>query len=342
MTNKYADLLASLNNKPRYYNSNILLIDGLNMFLRSFTMINHINQLGAHIGGLTGFLKSLGYVIKMINPTQVIVLFDGVGGSSSRKNLYPGYKANRGYGRMTNYDIFSSKEEENESIMNQMERLIQYLQCLPIKMLSIDGLEADDIIGYMSQHFNKNNETDKISIVSADKDFLQLVNNKIEVFSPIKKKFYDEGKILEEYSISSSNFIIYKVLLGDKSDNIPGVIGLGPKKLLKYFPELQNESEFTLDEVFEKSLNNDDVMYKKVLEVKNQLNINHQLMSLKDIPISIDNLEIIDNCLQSLPNTFSNYNFLSLYYRDQLGDSIPYVEKWLSEVFSHLNSFNKL
>ncbi len=88
-------------------------------------MINHINPNGHHIGGLTGFLKSIGYAIKMLNPTKVVIVFDGVGGSSARRNLYPEYKANRHVNRMTNYSIFSSKEEETESINNQMARLIQ-------------------------------------------------------------------------------------------------------------------------------------------------------------------------------------------------------------------------
>jgi 5'-3' exonuclease len=103
-------------------------------------MINHINPDGHHIGGLTGFLKSIGYAIKMLEPTKVILVFDGVGGSNNKRNLYPDYKANRNKNRMTNYSIFSNKEEETESINNQMARLIQYLQCLPVSMICIDGI----------------------------------------------------------------------------------------------------------------------------------------------------------------------------------------------------------
>ena len=85
----------------------------------------------------------------MSDPTKVVIVFDGVGGSSARRNLFPAYKANRNTSRMTNYSIFSSKDEENESINNQMARLIQYLQCLPVTMICIDGIEADDTIGYL-------------------------------------------------------------------------------------------------------------------------------------------------------------------------------------------------
>ena len=148
MNSKYQDILDSLTNEKEELgiNSKVFLVDGLNNFLRSFAMIQHVNNAGQHIGALTGFLKSIGYAIKMLNPTKVIIVFDGVGGSNARKNLYPEYKANRNVNRMTNYSTFSSKEEETESINNQMSRLIQYLKCLPVTVVGIDGLEADDII----------------------------------------------------------------------------------------------------------------------------------------------------------------------------------------------------
>ena len=206
-------------------------------FLRSFTMINHINPEGHHIGGLTGFLKSVGYAIKMIEPTKVVIVFDGVGGSNAKRNLYPEYKANRNKNRMTNYSIFSNKEEENESINNQMARLIQYLQLLPVSLICIDGIEADDTIGYLSTKLENFKSTKEVTIMSADKDFLQLVSDKIKVYSPVKKKIYKPKDVLEEYGVSCYNFVNYKILMGDSSDNLPGVNGLGPKKLLKLAQE---------------------------------------------------------------------------------------------------------
>jgi 5'-3' exonuclease len=155
MKNKYADMLSNINIDQRGVQDSVLILDGLNTFLRAFTMINHINPEGHHVGGLTGFLKSLGYAIKMIDPTKVIIVFDGVGGSNSRRNLFPDYKANRNTSRMTNYAIFSSKEDEREAINNQMARLINYLQCLPVSMICVDGIEADDTIGYLVGKFEK-------------------------------------------------------------------------------------------------------------------------------------------------------------------------------------------
>ena len=87
MKNKYANILAEISNEPRRQNESILIIDGLNTFLRNFTVINHINRAGEHIGGLTGTLKSIGYAIRLINPTRVIIVFDGIGGASAKRKI---------------------------------------------------------------------------------------------------------------------------------------------------------------------------------------------------------------------------------------------------------------
>ena len=336
---KYEQLLSNIQPDIRKELNSILIVDGLNTFLRSFTMINHINPDGHHIGGLTGFLKSIGYTIRMCDPTKVIIVFDGVGGSNARRNLFPDYKANRNTNRMTNYSIFQSKDEEQESINNQMERLIQYLQCLPITIVSIDGLEADDIIGYLATKFEKHSETSKVTIMSADKDFLQLVSSKVSLYSPTKKKLYTPKDVLEEFGVSSINFINYKILLGDASDNVPGVTGLGPKKLIKLFPELTG-NKVTLDSIIEKSagLINENKLYLSVVERSRQLYINQQLMSLDGDFLSPENKQLVKDAFN---NSYSlNLPiFIQLYHNDKLGESIPNVSSWLTQLFGYLNSF---
>jgi DNA polymerase-1 len=340
MKNKYADVMSQVNNDQRGISDSILIIDGLNTFLRAFTMINHINPDGHHIGGLTGFLKSVGYGIKMIDPTKVIIVFDGVGGSNSKRNLYPEYKANRNKNRMTNYSIFNSKDEELESISNQMARLIQYLQLLPLSIICIDGIEADDTIGYLVGKFENYNTTKEVTIMSADQDFLQLVSNKTKVYSPIKKKIYKPADVLAEYKVSCNNFVNYKVLMGDKSDNLPGVDGLGPKKLLKMFPELANEIDITLDSILEKAneMSNEHILYSRIVERKHQLKINNKLMNLKTIPISDANISQIQNNFNT-SYQLDKHMFMQLYMNDKLGESIPNTPTWLNQVFGPLNSF---
>jgi 5'-3' exonuclease len=101
----------------------VLIIDGMNLFLRNFAVLNYINQQGIHIGGLGGFLRSLGYLVKQIQPTSVYIVFDGVGSSINRKNLLPEYKSGRNTTKMTK-ELFNSLDEEKESRADQIGRLI--------------------------------------------------------------------------------------------------------------------------------------------------------------------------------------------------------------------------
>jgi len=162
--------------------SKVLLVDSLNTFLRSFVMIHHLNPQGNHIGGLTGYLKSIGHAVRLIEPTRVILVFDGHGGSTNRRYLYPEYKANRKITKISNWDAFDSQEEESESITNQIVRLISYLKCLPVDLLVIDKIEADDVIGYLAKEL-----PEKVVIYSSDKDYLQLVSDKVSVYSQSKR-----------------------------------------------------------------------------------------------------------------------------------------------------------
>ena len=340
MKSKYEQLLSNVQPDFRKELSSILIIDGLNTFLRSFTMINHLNPDGHHIGGLTGFLKSIGYAIRMSDPTKVVVIFDGIGGSNARRNLYPEYKANRNSSRITNHNIFSSKDEESESINNQISRLVQYLQCLPVTVISIDGLEADDIIGYLANKFQAHDETQKVTIMSADKDFLQLVSDKVHCYSPTKKKIYTPKDVLEEFGVSSSNFLNYKILMGDTSDNIPGITGLGPKKLVKLFPELTGNTKIELDEIISSSADkvDENKLYLSVVERRHQLSINQQLMSLNGSLLSPENKQLVKDAF----NNSYELNipiFLQLYHNDKLGESIPNTSSWLTQLFGYPNSF---
>lgn len=315
-------------------NSRVLIIDSLNTFLRSFAVIRHINTSGNAIGGLTGFLRSLSYTMNLVKPTRVILVFDGHGNSTNKKYLYPEYKANRGLTRVTNWDMYESQDEESESITNQLVRLIEYLKCLPIDLISIDKIEADDVIGYIAQKLEKN-----VWIVSSDRDYLQLVSDRVTVFSPTKKKFYDKKGVLEEYGVTPQNFLTQKILLGDSGDNVPGVKGLGSKTMLKHFPELSGEAEVTLEHVLDKCKEQNTKMYVNIANFERQLHINRQLMDLKNPNISEDSLEEINNLVQNPNKELDSQKFINLYNEDQLGNSIANVPSWLFNNFNAIKHF---
>ena len=183
----------------------IILIDALNLFFRNFAVIGTLNSNGAHVGGLGGFFRSLGALIRNIEADQVYVVFDGIGGSDSRKNIIPEYKSGRRATRITNWEAFDSVEDENDSQIDQIQRIAQYLKTLPVKTVQIDKVEADDVIAYMGEELS-HDPNNKIFIVSSDKDYLQLAKENLVIYRPIEKKYYTPDTILEKFGCSVDNF----------------------------------------------------------------------------------------------------------------------------------------
>ena len=340
MNKTHLDILNNLHEEstlePLHLNSRVLLIDSMNTFLRSFAVIPNVNAQGNHVGGLIGFMKSLGYAIKLIQPTRVVLVFDGQGNITNRRNTYAEYKGNRKIKRITNWKAFDSLDEESASVTEQMMRLIEYLKTLPVNISIIDKIEADDTIAYLAQKLK-----DDVVIYSADQDFLQLVNDRVTVYSPIKKKFYKQKEVFEEYGLWPKNFITMKCLMGDKSDNLPGIKGLGPKKLFKLYPELTGDEKYTLKEAYQKATDNveEHGLFGNIHLFKRQLEINYELMSLEDIELLEADQNDLDEIIKTEPFNFNKARFLAMYEKDLLGRGIPNVEYWLTEVFSQLSNY---
>jgi DNA polymerase-1 len=336
MASKYQDILDSLTNEKEdlSLNSKVFLVDGLNNFLRSFAMIQHVNPAGQHIGALTGFLKSMAYGMRLVRPTRVIVVFDGKGSSTNKKYLYPEYKANRGLRRITNWDIFDNQEEESDAIKNQLLRLVDYLRCLPVDLISVDKIEADDVIGYIANKIG-----DEVTIMSSDRDYLQLASDRISIYSPTKKKFYEPKDVLKEYEVTAVNFLTQKVLLGDKGDNVPGVKGLGPKTLIKNFPELGKNSMITLEQVLNKCKDSQVPIMRKIYDFRSQLEINRQLMDLDEPNIPEEAQEEIGRMMENANKDYNPAEFTELYNEDQLGQSITNLPSWLFTNFKYLSEY---
>jgi DNA polymerase-1 len=172
--------------------------------------------------------------------------------------------------------------------------------------------------------------------MSSDQDFLQLVNDKITVYSPTKKKIYTSNKIKEEYGLPPQNYLQMKILLGDSSDNVPGVPKLGPKKLLKNFPELQEETVVTLSEILEKSKNTQGTMYEAVNMFSHQLKVNEKLMDLHNPNLSAMMKLEVEDLINQPKNTMDKLKFLTMYKEDLLENAIPNIENWLVQVFTTL------
>ena len=159
-----------------------MIVDGLNTFIRSFAVNPAINEDGLHIGGMMGFLKSLRYTSDILKPSRVIVVFDGKNGSGRRQKIYPEYKGTRKVKRRLNRNVDwgTAPADEQQSMKQQMGRLIEYLEQLPLTLVSVDGIEADDTMAYISQQLLPKSDC---ILMSTDKDFLQLVDDRVKVWS---------------------------------------------------------------------------------------------------------------------------------------------------------------
>ena len=338
---KHKELLKLLDNvqedgKETASGERFLLIDGLNLFFRNFAMMNMVNPDGVHIGGLGGFFRSLGAEIRRIDPTQVYVVFDGVGSSNNRKNIVPEYKSGRDLQRITNWEVFDNHEEEDDSKVDQIVRIIQYLKTLPVKTVSIDKVEADDIIAHLSRILPKGKK-DKAFIVSSDKDFIQLVSDNVFLYRPMEKEYYTKQTVYDKYKMSPKNFILYKTLLGDNSDKIRGVKGLGEKGLMKKFPELQNSS-LTLKDIIQisESKFKEHVVYARIVQSVNELEKNYKVMDLSNPMIDERDKEYLKEVVNSKELNYIPDQFVAMYHQDQLGGMIRNVDFWVKDVFAKL------
>jgi len=323
-------------------NEKVLVVDGLNLFIRVFSVIPTTNDDGIHIGGISGFLKSLGYAVKMLGPTRTIIVFDGKGGSNRRRKLYPEYKAKRTTKiRLNRVNDFENIDDERHSMLMQLSRCVEYLETLPVSILSIDNVEADDVIAYTIKQLLP--ESNSI-IMSTDKDFLQLVNDKISVWSPTKKKLYKPDNLKEEYEISANNFLTYRLLEGDKSDNIPGVMGVGLKTAIKRFPQLLDENvDVSIDDLLKTASENKGLkIYDNVSDSEAKLRLNYKLMQLDEVDISGQAKLKINKIVNGKMPEMIRPKFQSMFISDRMFGALPNLESWLMQTWSKLNRFAKL
>ena len=313
-----------------------MLIDGLNLFFRNFSIINAVNSNGAHVGGLGGFFRSLGALTRQIQPTQIIVVFDGVGSSNNRKNIIPEYKSNRNLTRVTKHELFDNIDEEDDAKVSQIVRIIEYLQTLPVKVISLDRVEADDIIAHLSSVLPQK-EDEKVFIVSSDKDYLQLVSKQVIVYRPIEKEFFTESVVKEKFGLDPHNFILMKTLLGDASDALPGIKGLGAKTLFKKFPELTTE-HLSFDDIIELSEQRmeEHVVYARILHDIEMLENKYKIMDLSNPMMTDDDKEYIAEFIKPFPLELHTKEFINMYNEDQLGGLIRNVEFWIKDIFQNL------
>jgi 5'-3' exonuclease len=298
-------------------NKRVLLIDALNLFMRNYIVDPSLSTNGQPIGGTKGFIKSLQAVCRKINPDLIFVAWDG--GSQKRKSMDKNYKAGRKPVRL-NRDIHNMTAGEQEDNKNwQQQRIIEYLNEMPILQSYVENVEADDIIALVSQS-QALSEHHKI-ILSSDKDFIQLCDDTTILYRPIQKEILNKKRILEQFEIHPTNFALARAIAGDKSDNLPGVGGAGLPTVSKRFPFLSEEKSYTIQELVDYAEGVDSKLkvYKNIIEKRELIEKNYKMMQLYAPNISAQSAQHIRGMLRDPKLMFNKTGVQTMMIIDGFG-----------------------
>lgn len=268
----------------------LMIIDSLNLFIRNYVVSPVMSTNGQPIGGVIGYLRSLQKYIREVKPDEIIIVWDGPGGSRKKKNIIENYKEGRKPIKLNrNVNILTDNQEIENKVWQQL-RLTEYLNNFPVIQLLEPEIEADDLISFVSQE-KKYKDWKKI-IISSDKDFIQLCNESTILFRPIQNQTMTWKTVVQEFEIHPNNFAIARAMAGDKSDNIQGIQGIGLKSVSKYLPFLKEEKSFFVDDILNACLDKEEEgkkakFYKSVIENINIVHKNYKAMQLYSPNISV-------------------------------------------------------
>ena len=244
----------------------ILVIDGLNYFTRSFMVNETVTATGELVGGVVGFVRGLGKLISQLHPDRVFVVWEQGGPSPRRKHIYSEYKANRA----TNKGLQEAyrgdgKYNPNSNMKNkvyQLQLLSKALGYLPICQVYVQDTEADDIVAYLVKRKFQNEACTKI-IVSSDKDFYQLLEDTtVRIYDPARKILIDSDYVLKNFGVSPRNITLARSVIGDISDNLDGVPGVGFKTIATRFKDFARD-DVDLDQAWLLEAANNEIKASK-------------------------------------------------------------------------------
>ncbi|MCS7210785.1 MAG: DNA polymerase I [Chloroherpetonaceae bacterium] len=266
----------------------LFLLDGMALIYRAYYALMPAKmqtKSGFPTGAAFGFINTLTKVLENYSPDYIAVAFDSKE-KTFRHERYPDYKANRPL--------------PPDDLLMQLEKIYAIVDAYGIRNLKMPGYEADDIMGTLAKKFEK--ECD-VFLVTPDKDFAQLVNSHIQILKPSKDddKFerYGRNEVKEKYGVYPEQFIDMLTLMGDSSDNIPGVDGIGPKTAAALISEYGSlESLYKQVHLIKKPKLRENLLKAQdqleltrfLVTIKTDVEINEPIESFKQKPIDADSL----------------------------------------------------
>ena len=271
----------------------IFIVDGYSILFRTYYSVGDMStSASTPIGGVFGFVRAILMLIQRHAVENLVIALDG-GKKTFRSELYQEYKANRA--------------AAPETLVPQFGILREFLETTNICHFQIDCFEADDIIASIVQK----ERTKNIAIVTSDKDLMQLVNANVSCLDFFKNKIYNEIDVVEKFGIEPKYIVDYLALLGDTSDNIPGVKGCGVKGATMLIKEFG-----CVEEILENIHNIQNSKMKEILESgRESALLSKRLASLRfDVPLPNFHCDLSLINFTNMRNFLEKYEMKSLFY----------------------------
>lgn len=276
----------------------IILIDGSYYLYRAFfAMPSLTNSKGEPTGAIYGVTNMIRSLLKQYQPTHIAVVFDAKGGSF-RKTLYPDYKATR--------------DAMAEDLRVQVEPIHTILKAMGLPLLCIDNVEADDVIGTLA----KQAEVEGLSVLisTGDKDMAQLVSDKVTLINTMNNVILDPHGVEQKFGVPPSKIIDYLALLGDVSDNIPGVPNIGEIKARNLLTEFNSIDDIynNIDNVATLAIRGAKSIQKTLIENEKDARLSYLLATIKtDVELNFSNeqLKLEPANIEKLKQIFEYYDF---------------------------------
>ncbi|WP_314722055.1 DNA polymerase I [Haemophilus pittmaniae] len=296
---------------PQIAANPLVLVDGSSYLYRAFHAFPPLtNSAGEPTGAMYGVLNMLKSLISQVQPSHIAVVFDAKG-KTFRDEMFEQYKSHR--------------PPMPDDLRKQIQPLHDIIRALGIPLLVIEGVEADDVIGTLAVAASKANQ--KVLISTGDKDMAQLVDDNIMLINTMNNTLLDREAVIEKYGIPPELIIDYLALMGDSSDNIPGVAGVGEKTALGLLQGIGSMAEIyaNLDKVAELPIRGAKKLGDKLLAEKEMADLSYRLATIKtDVALDItpEQLTLGASNNDQLTEYFGRYEF----------------KRWLNEVMNGADS----
>ena len=276
----------------------IILVDGSSYLYRAYHALPPLeNSKSQPTGAIKGVISMIKKILIDHPESDLAVVFDAKG-KTFRHDMYTEYKANR--------------PPMPEDLVSQIEPIHKIIQLMGIKLIMISGVEADDVIGTLAEQA-RNKKLDTV-ISTGDKDMTQLVCKNVSVVNTMTGELLDESGVKEKFGVPPEHITDYLALIGDKSDNVPGVDKVGPKTAVKWLDEYTN-----LENIIKNAESLGGKVGENLRSSIDTLKLAHDLVTIKrdvELPFGIEELKVVKEDTEGLTKIYEELEFKSWLQED--------------------------